>query len=73
MYFVGAGASYRTLKDRIGPTSRLGILDARDFHADKPGDLDVQRVRMLGPFTVGDLADLGGVEAFMRSAATLLH
>ncbi len=73
LYFIGTGASYRTLKDRIGSASRLGILDAKDLHADKPGDLDLQRVRMLGPFAVGDMADLGGVEAFLRCATRLLR
>lgn len=73
LYFVGTGTSYRTLKSKIGLTSRLGILDARDFHADRPGELDLQRVRALGPFTAGDMADLGGVEAFLRCAVRLVR
>jgi hypothetical protein len=55
----------------MGPTSLLGILDARDFDPQGPGKLDPRAVRMLGPFAVRDMAELGGAEAFLRSPGRL--
>jgi hypothetical protein len=71
LYLVSAGSTYQRLRDRMGPTSLLGILDARDFDPERPGKLDPRAVRMLGPFAVRDMAELGGAEAFLRSPGRL--
>jgi hypothetical protein len=71
LYLVGSGTTYQRLKDRMGPTSLLGILDARDFDPHRPGKLDPRAVRVLGPFAVRDMAELGGAEAFLRSPGRL--
>jgi hypothetical protein len=65
LYLVSSGTTYRGLRDRIGPTSLLGILDARDFDPHRPGKLDPRAVLMLGPFAVRDMAELGDAEAFL--------
>jgi hypothetical protein len=67
LYLVSSGTTYQRLKDQIGPTSLLGILDARDFDPHRPGKLDPRAIHMLGPFAVRDMAELGGAEAFLRS------
>jgi hypothetical protein len=75
LYFLAAGTSYRDLKDRIGGSSLLGLVDARDFRPDRPEVLDPQRVLPLGPFPIRDISELGGVEAFLQRAsrATASH
>jgi hypothetical protein len=71
LYLVSFGTIYLGLRDRIGPTSLLGILDARDFDPHRPGILDPRAVRMLGPFAVRDMAELGGAEAFLQNPGRL--
>ena len=69
LYFVATGTSYRDLKDRIGGSSLLGLVAARDFRPDRPEVLDPQRVLPLGPFPVRDISELGGAEAFLQRAS----
>jgi hypothetical protein len=71
LYLVAGGTSYQRLKYRIGTTSSLGLLDSGDFDPQQPGACDPGKIRPLGPFAVGDMADLGGVETFLQSAARL--
>jgi hypothetical protein len=69
LYFVATGTSYRDLKDRIGGSSLLGLVAARDFRPDRPESLDPQRVLPLGPFPIRDISELGGAEAFLQRAS----
>ena len=73
LYFLATGTSYRDLRDRLAASSMLGLLDARDFRADRPGEFDPQRILPLGPFEVRDMAELGGAQAFLQRAGKLPH
>jgi hypothetical protein len=73
LYFLATGTSYRDLKDRLGASSMLGLLDARDFRADRAEEFDPQRILPLGPFEVRDMAELGCAQAFLQRAGKLPH
>jgi hypothetical protein len=66
LYIVATSTIYRDLRDRIGSTSLVGILDARDFDPNNPAVFKLDRIRPLGPFAVGDIDELGGAAAFLE-------
>lgn len=66
LYVVATSSIYRDLRDRIGSTSLAGILDARDFDLNRPAAFKLDKIRQLGPLTVGDIDELGGAAAFLE-------
>jgi hypothetical protein len=69
LYFVGLGWSFHHLRNQLGTQSCLGLLDTAKFDPQRPGDVDPEAIRLLGPLAVGDVAELGGIDELLRAAA----
>jgi hypothetical protein len=44
------------------------LLDTAGFDPQRPDDVEPLAIRLLGPFAVGDVAELGGSDDLLRAA-----
>lgn len=60
LHFVsGGGTAYAAIRDRIGPTLKVGLVEVTRLDLTNPFGLDPALIQELGTFSVGDPDQLG--------------